>query len=129
MDIDAHQGLDDVIMQLAADALSFLFLRVQNLMGQVPQLFLHVTRLLQQPVLVLLAFLEGLLHPLPPGNLPVQPPVGVGQGLQAALHLLSPFAGSNVPERDPAPFPRPRGADCGRGPKADPKSASALLQK
>ncbi len=74
MDIDAHQGLGDFIMQLAADALSFFLLRLQNLMGQMPQLFLHVARLLQQLALVLLAFLEGFLHRLPPDNFPLATP-------------------------------------------------------
>jgi hypothetical protein len=40
MDVDEHEGLRDFIMQLAADALSFLLLRVQDLMGKMPQLFL-----------------------------------------------------------------------------------------
>ena len=78
LDIDAHQGLDDFIMQIAADAHSFLLLCLQNSMRQVPQLSLHVTGLLQRPALVSLAFLERFLHRLPPHNFPVQLQVGVG---------------------------------------------------
>ena len=36
MDTDAHQRLQDRIMQFAADALSFIFLREQNFVGQMP---------------------------------------------------------------------------------------------
>ena len=46
-DVDARQSLGDDIMQLAAEALSLLFLGLQNLTGQMPQLFLHDTRLVQ----------------------------------------------------------------------------------
>ena len=47
VDIDAHEGLDDFVMQLPADALAFLFLGQQQLVGQMPQLFLEVKRLLK----------------------------------------------------------------------------------
>ena len=70
-------------------------------MRQVPQLSLHLTRLLQQPALALFAFLEGLLHRLPSDNFPVQPQVRVGQVLQAALRLFRLLAGGNVPETRP----------------------------
>jgi len=41
LDIDAHQGLGDVIMQFPANPLSLLFSRLKNAVGQVPQLLLH----------------------------------------------------------------------------------------
>ena len=71
-------------MQLAADLLSFFLLRRQNLVGQMPQLFLHATRLLQQLAVVLLAFLERFFHGLAPGDFLLQLPVGGGQ-LNGAL--------------------------------------------
>jgi len=108
-------------MQLAADALSFLLLRVQNLMGQMPQLFLHMMRLLQQPALVLLAFLEGFLHRPPPGQFPGSNPRWCQPGPPGGVGLLSLLAEGNVSERDPAPFLRPRERGCDRGPKAWPK--------
>ena len=46
-DIDAGQSLGDDIMQLAADAFSLVFLRLQHLARQMPQLFLHGARLFQ----------------------------------------------------------------------------------
>ena len=63
-DIDARQGLGDYIMQFAADLFSLLLLRRENLAGQLPQLLLHAVRLFQQLAVVLLAFLERLLHRL-----------------------------------------------------------------
>ena len=41
MDIDSVQGLGDFIMQFAADLFALFFLRRQNLMGQMTQLFVH----------------------------------------------------------------------------------------
>ena len=41
-DVDARQSLGDDIVQLATDALALFFLRVQNLTGEIPQLFLHL---------------------------------------------------------------------------------------
>ena len=55
-DIDARQGLGDDIMQFAADLLALFLLRRQKLAGQLPQLFLHELRLLQQLAGVLLTF-------------------------------------------------------------------------
>jgi hypothetical protein len=46
--IDARQGLGDDVMQFAADFLSLILLRRENLAGQPPQLLLHVVRLFQQ---------------------------------------------------------------------------------
>jgi len=59
-------------VQLSADPLSFFLLRLQDLMGQMPQLLLHEARLLQQPALVLLSSLEGFFHRLPPDDFPFQ---------------------------------------------------------
>ena len=83
-DIDARQGLGDVIMQFAADPLALFLLRRQKLAGQQPQLFLHVPRLLQQLAVVLLAFPEGFLHRLALDDFLLQLPVGGGQ-IRAAL--------------------------------------------
>ena len=79
-------------MQLAADSLSFFLLRLQNLMGQMLQLFLQLKGLRQQLAGVSLAFLEGFFHLLPPDDflfqLPVrgdpEPPCGVAS-LRARL--------------------------------------------
>ena len=98
-------------------------------MRQVPQLPLNMTRLFQQTALALFAFLEVLLHSLPPDNFTVQPQVCGAQFLQAALRLFGLLAIGNVAERDPAPSPRTHRADCGRGSKNGPKSASTLLQQ
>ena len=51
-------------------------------------------------------FLRDCLHRLPPDNLLSQLPVGIGQGLHAALRLLRLLEGGDVRERHPAPFPR-----------------------
>ncbi|MCL5096021.1 MAG: hypothetical protein M1608_00495, partial [Candidatus Omnitrophica bacterium] len=40
-DIDAQQSLGDFIMQIAADPLSFVLLRRQNLVGQALQMLLQ----------------------------------------------------------------------------------------
>ncbi len=48
IEINTNQGLGHLIMELAADALSLLLLRPQHQVGQMPQLFLHLPRLLQQ---------------------------------------------------------------------------------
>ena len=68
-DVDARQGLGDDIMQFAADALALFLLRRENLAGQLPQLFLHEARLIQQLALMLLAFSQGFLNHFPSGNL------------------------------------------------------------
>ena len=89
LDIDARQGLGNLIMQLAADHLAFFLLGRQKLAGQQPQLFLHVPRLLQQLAVVMLALSEGLLHRFALENLPLQLPVR-GDQIHAALvkHLI-----------------------------------------
>ena len=40
-DIDSQQSLANFILQIATDLFSFVFLRRQNLMGQMPQMFLQ----------------------------------------------------------------------------------------
>ena len=63
--MDAGQNLGDDIVQLAADPLAFLFLRRQKLAGQMPQLFLLLARLFQQPAGMLFALPEVLFDGLP----------------------------------------------------------------
>ena len=87
-DIDARQGLGDFIMQFAADLLALFLLRRQKLAGQMPQLFLHLPRLLQQLAVVLLAFPEGFLHRLALGDFLFQLPVGGGQFRAAPAQRL-----------------------------------------
>ena len=71
MHIDADKSLDDLVMQFPADPLALLFLGQEKLAGQMPQLFLHVTRLLEQLSIVGLAFLEGHLRLPPLDNFPL----------------------------------------------------------
>ena len=47
MDVDARQGLADVIVQFATDAFALLFLRQEDLVGELAQLLFHVARLRQ----------------------------------------------------------------------------------
>ena len=61
MDIDAHQGLGDDIVQLAADPLPLLLLGVQDPVGQVAQLLLLQTRLPQETALFLAIRTQVLL--------------------------------------------------------------------
>ncbi len=102
--IDAGQSLGDDIMQFATDALAFFFLRLQNLTGKIPQLFLHEARLLQHLALVLLAFSQGFLNHFPSGNLLSQLLVRGFGGVRAALRFLCPFENGDVRDHHPAPF-------------------------
>ena len=107
------------VFVLAYSASNFL-LDLQNLMGQIPQLFLHVTRLLQQPALILLAFLESCFHRLPPDNFPLQLLVRGGEILHPPLRLLGPLEHRNVRDCHPAPFPRFSQGDSRRGLNVSP---------
>jgi hypothetical protein len=40
-DVDSQQSLRDFILEIAADLLAFVLLRRENLVGQVPQMFLQ----------------------------------------------------------------------------------------
>ena len=88
LNIDARQGLGNLIMQFAADPLALFLLGRQKLAGQPPHLFLHVPRLLQQLAVVMLALSEGLLHRFALGDFPLQPPVGRGQVHAAPVQRL-----------------------------------------
>jgi hypothetical protein len=68
-DVDADEGLGDDVMQFAADALAFLLLGVQNLMGQLAEPLLLQLRMLEQLALELLTPVEGALHRLTAGDL------------------------------------------------------------
>ena len=48
LEIHADQGLGDLVMQFAADALAFFLLHLENPVGQAAQLLLHLARLIQQ---------------------------------------------------------------------------------
>ena len=95
-DVDAGEGLGDDIVQLAADLAAFLLLGGENLAGQLPQLFLHEIRLLQQLRVMTLALLERRLHRLALGDLQAQLLVGGGQHLDAALRLRRQLALGDV---------------------------------
>ena len=66
-------------MQFTADLLALLLVSLQKLMGQVPQLLLHPTRLRQQLAEVLLAFPERVLDCLALTDLQFQRTVGGGE--------------------------------------------------
>ncbi len=83
-DVDSRQGLGDFVMKLAADLLSFFLLRRQNLVRQMPQMFLHVTRLLQQQAVMLLAFRQGFLSGFASDDFMLQLPAN-GAQLNGAL--------------------------------------------
>jgi hypothetical protein len=72
------------IMKLAADLLSFFLLRKQNLVRQMSQMLLHLTRSLQQQAVVLLAFRQRFLRGLASDDFMVQLPTN-GAQLNGAL--------------------------------------------
>ena len=82
MDTNAHQSLEDRIVEFAADALSFLLLREQDFVGQSPQL--------------VLAGLEGLLQRFAPDNFQLQLSIRGGHYLKAEPVGLGDFARGNV---------------------------------
>lgn len=87
-DIDAQQGLGNLIVQLGADLLSFRLLCRQNLVSQMPQMFLQAAGLLQQPGVGSRAFFEGLLHGLALDDSLFQGPVGGRQVHRAPAQCL-----------------------------------------
>ncbi len=84
-DIDAQQSLGDFILKFMADFLAFILLRRQHLVRQLPQTFLQLQGLLQQPGVVFSAFLEGGFHALAPDDAPLQLTVGGGQFQRAPV--------------------------------------------
>src|SRR5687768_2520674 len=75
-------------MQLAADLPAFVFLSRENLMGQMAQMFLEMSGLLQQLLVMSLAFLEGFFHRLALDDSLFQIPVGGGQVRRAPAQRL-----------------------------------------
>jgi hypothetical protein len=116
-DVDAGQGLRDFIVQLAADHLALLFLRGQELARKVPQLLLHVARLLEEAAVMPLALAQGLLGGQAPDDLPLQlavrcrqVPAAPAQRVNHVAQVVVRFPGRAVRLRDRSHGPGKEGA-------------------
>ena len=106
-----------------ADLMAFLLLGRQHLVRQLPQTFLELQGILQQPGVAFAAFLEGGFHDLAPDDAPPQLAVGGGQfhGAPSKLFGQLPQMGFGLPRRLMSFFDRRDGfGEKNVGPRHEP---------